>query len=248
MCVLAGSACYLIAVGLTAAFYLGIFEQQDEDVRAEVVAHRCGANYAPENTVAALNKAADKGATWCEIDVQQCADGAIIVIHDTNLKRITDLDANTWEVTYDQVKQLDAGSSFSEEYANEPLPLLSGMIETTKARGMKLQIEVKPTGNGEGIEQRTVDIVRQANFQDQCVLASQDFACIEKLRACAPDVQILYIMSLAYGDVPSIPQVDHYSVEATWATNALVDNVHGKRGRSAGSLDRQQRVGNSKMP
>ena len=48
---------------------------------------------------------------------------------------------------------------------------------------------------------------------------------MQKLRTCAPDVQILYIMDLAFGDVASIPEVDHCSVEATSITGGLAENV-----------------------
>lgn len=63
------------------------------------------------------------GADWIELDVQQSRDGQIIVIHDTNFRRTTGVDANTWELDYEEIAKLDAGSFFDAAYAGERIPL-----------------------------------------------------------------------------------------------------------------------------
>ena len=70
-----------------------------------MIAHRAGAAFAPENTVAALNEAIEDGADMAEIDVQQLKDGTLVVLHDTNFKRTTGVDLNTWDTEYGQVKR-----------------------------------------------------------------------------------------------------------------------------------------------
>ena len=67
---------------------------------------------APENTLAAIEQAIEDGADYAEIDVQETADGVVVVIHDTDLKRITGLGEKIWDVTYDEVRDLDFGSWF----------------------------------------------------------------------------------------------------------------------------------------
>jgi glycerophosphoryl diester phosphodiesterase len=54
----------------------------------EVMAHRGASAVAPENTMAAIQGAIDSGAGWVEIDVQETADGEIVVIHDSDLKKV----------------------------------------------------------------------------------------------------------------------------------------------------------------
>ena len=74
-----------------------------------VSAHRGGARKAPENTMSAIKYAVDSMSDYAEIDVQETSDGEIVLMHDTNLKRTTGLNASIWTLTYDEISQLDAG-------------------------------------------------------------------------------------------------------------------------------------------
>ena len=56
------------------------------------------------------------------------ADGTIIVLHDDNLKRTTGLDKNVWEVTYDEIRDLDNGVFFNESFAGTPIPTFDEVI------------------------------------------------------------------------------------------------------------------------
>ncbi len=62
-----------------------------------VIAHRGFAGVCPENTVAALSGAADRGADMVELDVQPTADGDVVVIHDSELDALTDRSGVVWE-------------------------------------------------------------------------------------------------------------------------------------------------------
>ena len=94
----------------------------------EVTAHRGASADYPENTMSAFRGANKLGADWIELDVQQTKDGQIIVIHDTNLNRITGIDRYIWNTNYEDITYLDAGIWFSDEFAGEPIPLLSDVI------------------------------------------------------------------------------------------------------------------------
>ena len=63
-----------------------------------VVGHRGARRAAPENTPAAFAAAADRGATWVELDVRLSADGVPVVIHDPETPdgaAVIDLDVST---------------------------------------------------------------------------------------------------------------------------------------------------------
>lgn len=89
--------------------------------RTQVIAHRGASAYAPENTLAAIDKADDLGFRWVENDVQRTKDGQLVVIHDDSLTRTTDVEEvfpgrAPWKVkdfTAAEIAQLDAGSWFS---------------------------------------------------------------------------------------------------------------------------------------
>ena len=115
--------------------------------------------------MAAFRGAKELGADWIELDVQQCKDGQIIVIHDANLQRTTGVNQNTWDMTYEEIEKLDAGSFFEPAYAGEKIPLLSEVVQFVKESCIKLNIELKPTGHETEFEKCVVDIIRDAGMK-----------------------------------------------------------------------------------
>ena len=192
----------------------------------EITAHRGASAFYPENTMAAFVGAKELGADWIELDVQQSKDGKIFVAHDTNFRRTTGVNANSWELTYDEIAALDAGSFFSPEYAGERMPLLSEVIDFAKGNSMRLNIELKPTGHETDFEKCVVDEIRAAGFQDYCVITSQVYEVLENVKAYDSSVTTVYVMSLAYGDLNKLTAADHFSVEAMNATRSMVSKVH----------------------
>ena len=62
------------------------------DDRVEVIAHRGAAAARPENTMAAIERGIEDGADWIEIDVQETADGEVVVFHDSDFMRLAHVD------------------------------------------------------------------------------------------------------------------------------------------------------------
>lgn len=192
----------------------------------EVTAHRGASAVYPENTMSAFVGAKELGADWIELDVQQIMDGTIIVLHDRNFKRTTGANKNTWEVTYNEVQQLDAGILFGEMFQGERIPTLTEVVDFAKENHIKLNIELKPTGHEVDFEKNVVDIVTEAGFEDSCVITSQVYSVLENVKAYREDIQTVYVMSLAYGRITSLEAADHFSIEATNVTRNLVRRVH----------------------
>lgn len=136
------------------------------------------------------------------------------------------MDADTWELTYDEIAELDAGSFFSEAYAGEKIPLLSTVIEFAKENGMRLNIELKPTGHEADFEKCVVDVIRSAGFEDNCVITSQVYEVLENVKAYSEEITTVYVMSIAYGDIDQLTAADHFSVEAMNVTRSMISRVH----------------------
>ena len=115
-----------------------------------VSAHRGGARKAPENTMSAIKYAVDSMSDYAEIDVQETSDGEIVLMHDTNLKRTTGLNASIWTLTYDEISQLDAGVRFNKKFRGEQIPKLEEVIAYAKGK-INLNIEVKYNGHNQNI-------------------------------------------------------------------------------------------------
>ncbi len=108
-----------------------------------VIGHRGAAAHAPENTLAGFRTAAQLGVKWVEFDVRLTKDGVPILMHDDNLDRTTDGKGSVANTTLKEIKKLDAGSWFAEEFAGEPVPTLAEALDAIHKCGMTPNIEIK---------------------------------------------------------------------------------------------------------
>lgn len=110
-----------------------------------VIAHRGASAQAPENTLAAFNLAADLGATWLELDITISADGIAVVHHDADLLRCSDGTGLVIQKSLAELKALDIGAWFSNNFAGERFVTLTELIALANQRQLGLNIEIKPT-------------------------------------------------------------------------------------------------------
>ncbi|MCD8027687.1 MAG: glycerophosphoryl diester phosphodiesterase membrane domain-containing protein, partial [Erysipelotrichaceae bacterium] len=207
--------------------YKGNFNLNIEYIRTmEVSAHRGASAYYPENTMSAFQGAVDLGADWIELDVQQTRDGVIIISHDTKFKRILGLNKNVWEVTYGDIKDLDAGSFFSSEYSYERIPLLEDVVAFAKENNIRLNIELKPTGHETDFEKDVIDIVNKYDFKDCCVITSQTYSALKNVKEYDENIKTVYVMAVAYGKITNLEYADNFSVEASNVSQSLVKQIH----------------------
>ena len=159
-----------------------------------ITAHRGASGLAPENTMASIIKAMEMGAEFSEIDVQETADGKIILLHDGTMDRTTDIQGNIWEIPFGDLRGVDAGSWFSNDYRGESIPTLEDIMDTVKGR-MKLNIELKMNGHEKKLTERVVALVEENNFIEHCILTSFDFGAIKKVKNLNRGIKAGYIFS-----------------------------------------------------
>ncbi|MHC4960168.1 MAG: glycerophosphodiester phosphodiesterase family protein [Planctomycetota bacterium] len=192
-----------------------------------VTAHRGSSAKAPENSLAALRAALADDADFAEIDVQQLRDKTIVLVHDTDFKRITGHDLRVWETDYGDLADLDSGSWFAPEFKAERVPTLRQAIELVKGR-MRLNIELKYHGHERGFEEDVVALLRETGFKKHCVLTSLEARGLRRVRTLAPDLKVGQIVTVALGTVERL-DTDFLSMAAKAATPAQV-----RRNRAAG--------------
>ena len=207
----------------------GEFNRDIELVKTmEVTAHRGASRFYPENTMAAFQGAVEAGADWIELDVHESKDGQIFCMHDSGFKRTTGVDAKAWELTYDEIAQLDAGSFFSKSFEGERIPLLSSAIEFALENGIRLNIEIKPSAGEPDLEERLVELIHEYDFTDQCVVTSQAYDSIKKVKLMDEEITTVYVMGLAYGNINRLEYADAFSVRSSSVSERLVSRVHNK--------------------
>jgi len=174
-------------MGLFLFFAVMTMCQQERTEEFLVIAHRGASRVAPENTLAALKRAIEYGADYAECDVFQTKDGEIVLFHDEELERTTGKEGMIWDYTLAELKEMEAGSWFKEEFRGEPIPTLREAIRLVKGK-MKLDIEIKVSGEDEGITEKVVDIIRSEDVGNACMVTSFEKQAIERVKEIAPDL------------------------------------------------------------
>lgn len=94
-----------------------------------ILGHRGSPTEAPENTLVSLRRALDLGLDGVEYDLQPCATGEPVLLHDETLDRTTDGSGPVRTATLPEITGLEAGSWFDPSFRGEPLPLLEEALE-----------------------------------------------------------------------------------------------------------------------
>lgn len=110
----------------------------------KVIGHRGAAAYAPENTVAGIHTAADLGIEWISVDVKITKDGEAILFHDDDLSRCTGDTGTVAEMTFSDIRELDAGSSFGDSFIGEKIPTLEEALDAAYARNLGVNLIIRP--------------------------------------------------------------------------------------------------------
>lgn len=205
-----------------------------------VTYHRGDCSIAPENTLPAFRSAIRKGGDRIELDVQMSKDGVAVVTHDTSLKRCTGRNAKVYDLTFAEIEQLDAGSWFSSRFAGTKIPSLEEVLQLCQGK-IDLNVEIKPSKATPTLEAETIRLLREYGFIGHCVITSQSYETLHKVKELAPEIPTGYILALGVGNYYDLPDADFFSIETTFITSGMVNQIH-LRGKtvSAWTIDREE--------
>jgi glycerophosphoryl diester phosphodiesterase len=193
-----------------------------------VIAHRGAAAFAPENTLSSVERAIQDGADWVEIDVQETADGEVVLLHDSDFMKLAGSPLKIWDGSFAEVRKLDIGSWFSPEFQGEAVATLEEVLLRAKGRA-KVVIELKYYGHGERLEERVADIVDRTGMQDQISVMSLERNIVERMGALRPGYRKGLLAATAVGNLAQL-EVDFLALSLNLATPSLIRQAHA-RGR-----------------
>lgn len=158
--------------------------------RPLVIAHRGFSWIAPENTLVAYQKAIDIGVGLAECDVYLSKDGVPVCFHDKKLDRTSDGEGAIGDRTLAELKQLDAGSWKSPDFAGERIPTLVELLKLVKGR-LRLVIEIKQTG----MEQEVIDALKATDVEpDAVMIFSFDYETVRRIAELEPELPTTWLI------------------------------------------------------
>ncbi len=143
----------------------------------EIVGHRGAADLAPENTLLAVDKGIENGATIIEIDVYLSSDGHVVVFHDATLERTSNGSGRVEQKSLKELKALRI-KGLDGELTELTIPTLDEVLNHIGDRAITL-IEVKD-GNGRGIEQKIIESIDRTQSRDRIIVQSFDDSILQE--------------------------------------------------------------------
>lgn len=229
--ILAGGMAVLIMVcSLIMAAMFAHTSLVDEAVQnpVEITAHRGYSAQAPENTLPAFRYAIECGkADYVELDVQETADGILVLAHDANLKRCTGRNVRVSDLTYAEISVLDASRDYRgpgvSEFSGVKIPTLQEVMELCRGN-IGMNIEVK--GTTPHLTEKVVQLIKKLGMEEECMISSSRYSVLKKAKELEPNLKCGYIMSVGAGSYYDLPAADFFSIEAEFVTREIVNELH----------------------
>ncbi len=168
----------------------------------KVIAHRGGADLAPENTLAAFKNAIRLGVDMIEIDVHLSKDGHIMVIHDFTLDRTTTGKGRISDMTLEEIKKYDAGIKFSEKFRGEKVPTLEETMSLLHGKtGLLIEIKKDHDDQYPGIEEKVVEMIHKYKARSWVIVQSFNKYAILRTKRIDPAITTFYLTGRNFDDV-----------------------------------------------
>ena len=213
-------------VGLLAAVAVGAVAVHSASLadQVQVAAHRGSSKAAPENSMAAFRQAIADGADWVELDVQETADGEVVVFHDSDFMRQAGIDLKIWNATLADLREIDIGSWVSPAFKGERVPTLADVLGACKG-SIGVLIELKYYGHNQQLEERVARLVDDRGMASQIAVMSLELDMVRKMKSLRPDWPVGLLMSVSAGDLGK-SGADFLAVNAAFADRRFVRRAH----------------------
>jgi glycerophosphoryl diester phosphodiesterase len=154
--------------------------------RPAIHAHRGGSGLAPENTMQAFEAALALGVHWIELDVQTCATGELVVIHEPDLQRLGGVAKPVAALPLAELQSIDVGSHFAPAFAGARVPTLVEVLETFAGR-VGLHVEVKEYGiRGDGTARSVASLLERMDLGERLLVSSYNVFSLARIRRACP--------------------------------------------------------------
>lgn len=187
------------------------------------VAHRGASGYAPEHTIFAYKLGEKLGGDFIEVDLQMTKDGQLIAMHDRTIDRTTNGTGSVNEKTLAEVKKLDAGSWFNEQYPQYANPKYIGVkvptleeVFQTFGKNNSYYIEIKSPNVYPGMEKELLRLIHKYKInKDNLLVESFSSKSLLMMKKLDPSIKLVQLLSYRSNPVitkEEIKRIRNYAI------------------------------------
>jgi len=183
-----------------------------------VMGHRGAAGLEPENTLRSIRRALELGVSAVEVDVHLSRDGRLVVIHDDTVDRTTNGRGRVRDLTFAELRRLDAGRG-------EKIPALEEVAELVTPRA-HLVVEVKVPEAGPAL----LTFVRDHRLFEQVHAISFWHPVVKAMKEEEPRLRTGVLLVGCPADPPAVARAalaDALVLHYAYVTPELVRQAHG---------------------
>lgn len=161
-----------------------------------VWAHRGASGYAPENTMAAFEKAEEMEADGIELDVQMTKDKTLVILHDETIDRVSNGTGWVKDIPYKKLSKYNFNRK-RPAYGFTGIPTLEEVYAWIKSTNMTVNVEIK-TGIifYPQIEERVLDLTERMGMSSRVIYSSFNHYTLQKIKEINPDA----VTGMLYSD------------------------------------------------
>ena len=194
--------------------------------KVEITAHRGDNTQAPENTMPAFKAAVENGADWIELDVTQTKDGVLVIFHDADLMRMTGKPDKIWDMSYEELSQINTASHWGPFFKDTRIPTLEEVLDYCKDK-IKLNIEVKVNDHQtQDFIARLVGLIQDKGMAGQCMITSFDYHSLQAVKQLAPALETGFISSKAIEQPEAFTSADNFVLSIDLINPETVSRIH----------------------
>ena len=186
----------------------------------KTIAHRGYVAKGVENSIEALEGAAEVGADYVEFDIILTKDNKFVVMHDFNLKRLVGLNKRVQDMNFDEV----VGLTIKQGDFSSKIPSLEEFVNKAKELNMNLVIELKPHGaEPPNYIDILIDEVKRLKLENYKFM-SLNSKVMEELETKVPNLETGYVIPLQFGNFHH-SNVDFFVIEDFSYRDHLVEQA-----------------------
>ena len=195
-----------------------------------IATHRGANEFAPENTLAAMQCALNLEVDYIEIDVRQTKDGQSVILHDGNLNRTTNGKGPLSNMNFEDVRSLSAGSWFNPFYVHEKIPTLEEACRLVSNHNKNDKQKTWFYVDCKDINANIlIANLSKYNLLDESVFYVSEQQ-IKQIRALAPKAKMLPGLGSPKDIDRLIDNCHPYALDVNWkdVTKELIEKAHAK--------------------
>lgn len=187
-----------------------------------IIGHRGTRGYKPENTLASFQNAITLGVDMIELDVHLAKTGEVVVIHDPTVARTTNGKGKVSDLTFDQLRSLDAGNG-------QTIPLLTEVLDLVQAR-LAINIELKGPGTARAVAAIIREYVHNRGWPQTIFMVSafdhSELELFHKLSPRTPVATLWKRVPRSYWKYEKTHPVFAVDVSSQFVTRRTVSQAH----------------------